>query len=50
MSRKDTYHDTVKNTLIKEGWRITHDPWRYSYYGKLQKVLSTMCKTTTVRI
>ncbi|MEB3282118.1 MAG: XisH family protein [Lyngbya sp.] len=27
MPAKDLYHDTVKNALIKEGWRITHDPY-----------------------
>ena len=26
MPAKDTYHDCVKNALIKDGWRITHDP------------------------
>jgi len=26
MSAKDIYHDTVKNALIKNGWKITHDP------------------------
>ncbi|MGK7927461.1 MAG: element excision factor XisH family protein [Spirulina sp.] len=26
MSAKDRFHDTVKTALIKEGWRITHDP------------------------
>jgi hypothetical protein len=24
MSRKDTYHDVVKEMLIKEGWTVTH--------------------------
>lgn len=27
MSRKDTYHNLVKSALIKEGWRISHDPY-----------------------
>ncbi|MEB3278411.1 MAG: XisH family protein [Lyngbya sp.] len=27
MPAKDLYHDTVKNTLIKDGWRITSDPY-----------------------
>ncbi len=27
MSRRDTYHDVVKQALIKEGWNITHDPY-----------------------
>ena len=26
MPAKDIYHDCVKNALIKDGWRITHDP------------------------
>jgi hypothetical protein len=26
MPAKDIYHDTVRNALIKDGWRITHDP------------------------
>jgi hypothetical protein len=28
MPAKDIYHNTVKNALIKDGWRITHDPLR----------------------
>lgn len=27
MPAKDIYHDTVKNALIKEGWKITNDPY-----------------------
>lgn len=26
MPRRDLYHDTVRNALIKDGWTITHDP------------------------
>ena len=26
MSRRDLYHDAVRNALIKDGWTITHDP------------------------
>ncbi len=26
MPAKDIYHDTVKKALIKDGWKITHDP------------------------
>ncbi|AOY79508.1 XisH family protein [Moorena producens JHB] len=26
MPAKDIYHDTVKNSLIKDGWTITNDP------------------------
>lgn len=25
---KDIYHDCVKNALIKNGWNITHDPFK----------------------
>jgi hypothetical protein len=31
MPRKDIYHDTVKNALIKDGWTITHDPLILSF-------------------
>jgi hypothetical protein len=24
---KDKYHELVKNALIKDGWRITDDPY-----------------------
>ena len=27
MSRKDTYHYLVKSALIREGWKISHDPY-----------------------
>ncbi|MFN8442529.1 MAG: element excision factor XisH family protein [Caldilineaceae bacterium] len=29
MSRRDNYHDIVKEALIREGWTITHDPYRF---------------------
>ncbi|MCP4110140.1 MAG: hypothetical protein GY749_32230 [Desulfobacteraceae bacterium] len=29
MSRRDTYHYTVKDALIREGWTITHDPYTF---------------------
>ena len=29
MSRRDTYHDIVKEALIREGWTITHDPYTF---------------------
>ncbi|KOR30588.1 hypothetical protein TI05_13720 [Achromatium sp. WMS3] len=29
MSRRDKYHDLVKNALIREGWTITHDPYYF---------------------
>jgi hypothetical protein len=28
MPAKDIYHNTVKNALIKDGWKIIHDPLR----------------------
>jgi hypothetical protein len=31
MPAKDTIHDAVKNALIKEGWKITHDPYTIRY-------------------
>ena len=30
---KDIIHDQVKNALIKDGWTITHDPYRIRYEG-----------------
>ena len=29
MSRRDNYHDIVKEALIREGWKITHDPYKF---------------------
>lgn len=26
MPAKDIYHEIVKNALVKDGWKITHDP------------------------
>jgi len=31
MPAKDIYRDNVKNSLIKEGWTITHDPLRLKW-------------------
>jgi XisH protein len=28
MPARDLYHDAVKNALVKDGWTITHDPFR----------------------
>ena len=28
---KDMYHETVKRSLIKDGWIITHDPYTISF-------------------
>lgn len=33
MPAKDTYHEVVKAALVKEGWRITHDPYIIKYKG-----------------
>ena len=38
MSRRDKYHDVVKNALIREGWTITHDPY---YFVDTDPLLST---------
>lgn len=27
MAQRDRYHRAVKNALVKDGWRITHDPY-----------------------
>jgi XisH protein len=31
MPAKDTYHNAVKNALIKDGWTITDDPYFIKY-------------------
>ncbi|MDM8558021.1 element excision factor XisH family protein [Candidatus Parabeggiatoa sp. HSG14] len=31
MPAKDIIHDAVKNALIKDGWKITHDPYTIKY-------------------
>lgn len=31
MPAKDLHHDIVKEALIKEGWKITHDPFRIKW-------------------
>lgn len=31
---KDIYHNTVKIALIKDGWKVTHDPFILSYAGR----------------
>ncbi|MBE9223089.1 XisH family protein [Cyanobacterium stanieri LEGE 03274] len=31
MPKKDIYHDAVKNALIKDGWKITADPYKIKY-------------------
>jgi len=34
MPARDYFHETVKRTLIKEGWTITHDPYHLQWGGK----------------
>src|SRR5262249_46392047 len=34
MPARDTYHDAVRNALLKDGWTITHDPFRLKYGQK----------------
>ncbi|MGI8502817.1 MAG: XisH family protein [Hassallia sp.] len=34
MPSRDIYHNTVKNALLKDGWRITHDPLRLEWGKK----------------
>ena len=31
MARLDKIHNAVKNALIKDGWKITHDPYTIEY-------------------
>ncbi|MCI0381178.1 MAG: XisH family protein [Gemmataceae bacterium] len=31
MPARDTYHDTVRNALVKDGWTITDDPLRLKW-------------------
>lgn len=34
MPARDLYHDAVKKALVKDGWTITHDPFRLSWGGR----------------
>ena len=34
MPAKDRYHDHVRNALIRDGWQITHDPYRLQWGPK----------------
>ena len=34
MPQKDTVHEEVKNALVKEGWKITADPYRINFEGE----------------
>ena len=31
MAAKDTYHDVIKNALVKDGWTILRDPYTIKY-------------------
>jgi hypothetical protein len=31
MPARDTYHDAVRNALVKDGWTITDDPYRLKW-------------------
>jgi hypothetical protein len=31
MAARDRYHECVRNALVKDGWTITHDPYRIVY-------------------
>ncbi|MBO0615034.1 element excision factor XisH family protein [Thiothrix fructosivorans] len=35
MSKRDKYHETVKQALMREGWAITHDPYMFKTDPKL---------------
>jgi len=34
MSARDRFYPVVKTALVKDGWRITHDPFRLSWGAK----------------
>jgi len=34
MPARDIYHQAVKAALIRDGWTLTHDPYRVSYGGR----------------
>lgn len=34
MPAKDLYHNTVRTALIKDGWTITHDPFKLKVGGR----------------
>jgi hypothetical protein len=33
MAARDTFHEAVRNALVKDGWTITHDPLSLSFGG-----------------
>ncbi len=38
MAAKDIFHNIVKHALEKEGWLVTHDPYRLSLLGKEMQI------------
>lgn len=38
MAAKDIFHHLVKTALEKDGWTITHDPYRLSLLGKEMQI------------
>lgn len=34
MPARDLYHNSVKSALLKDGWKITHDPLKLEWGGK----------------
>lgn len=39
MAAKDIYHDHVKDALEKDGWTITHDPYRLKWRGRKKMLI-----------
>jgi hypothetical protein len=35
MPAKDSFHNIVKNALVKDGWKITHDPFTYEEWSRI---------------
>ncbi len=31
MPARDTFHDSVRHALVKDGWTITHDPYTLTF-------------------
>ncbi|MCP4348184.1 MAG: fatty-acid synthase [Desulfobacterales bacterium] len=34
MPARDLYHNNFRNALVKDGWTVTHDPFRLKWGGK----------------
>ncbi|NOT63087.1 MAG: fatty-acid synthase [Acidobacteria bacterium] len=39
MAAKDLYHEHVKTALEKDGWTITHDPYRLKWRGRKKMLI-----------